>query len=138
ARPGGEEVRGNRQLFRQLPVTEDLDVEPRVPNQAGFLERLGGDLAVEALEVANVDRMHAGAEGPDRQRVLRVLAALLAEAHVDRHLAALEPGPHLVRARASLLALDPAAGIAALARAQAAADALAVLALGGRLSRMQA
>src|SRR5262249_35060812 len=99
---------------------------------------LGRDLAVEALEVANVDRVDAGTERADGQCVPRVLAALLAEAHVDRHLAALEPGPHLVRPRAGLLTLDPAARVATLARAQAAADALPVLARGGRLERVQA
>ena len=55
-------------------------------------------------------------ERADRHRVLRRRAALLAEPHVDRHLAALEAGAHLVRARAGLLALDAAAGVAALAR----------------------
>jgi hypothetical protein len=33
ARAGGEEVRGHGQLLRQLAVPEDLDVEPRVPDQ---------------------------------------------------------------------------------------------------------
>src|SRR6185312_7625004 len=57
---------------------------------------------------------------------LRRRAPLLAHPHVRGHLAALEAGPHHVRSRARLLALDPAAGVAALARAQAAADALPV------------
>src|SRR4029077_6835114 len=56
------------------------------------------------------------------------VTAQLGGAHVQRHLAALEAGTGRVRARAGLLALDPAAGVAALARAHAAADALAVLA----------
>ena len=98
-------------------------------------ERLGRDLVagLEAVEVADVHRHGRGAERADRHRVLRRVAAQLADAHVDRHLAALEPGAHLVRARARLLALDPAAGVAALARAGPAADALAVLALLRRL-----
>ena len=83
--------------------------------------------ASKRLEVADVDGLRGRPERADRHRVLRRLAAQLAEPHVDRHLAALEPGAHLVRARARLLALDAAAGVAALARAEAAADALAVL-----------
>src|SRR5262249_28380250 len=138
ARAGGEEVRGHGQLLRQVTVAEDLDVESRVPDQAGFLEHLGRHLAVEALEIADVDRVDARAVWADGHRVPRVRAALLAEAHVDRHLPALEAGPHLVRPRAGLLALDAAAGVAALAPAQAAADALSVLARGGRLERIQA
>src|SRR5207247_10707315 len=79
---------------------------------------------VEALlEDRNVYRHRRCPERTDRKRVLRT-AAQLAESHVDRVLAALEARAHLVRARARLLALDPAAGVAALARAQAAADAL--------------
>ena len=87
----------------------------------------------EALEIADVDVHRVGAERADRHRVLRRRAAQLADAHVDRHLAALEAGAHLVRARARLLALDAAAGVAALAGAGAAADALAVLPGLGRL-----
>src|SRR5262249_28631214 len=56
-----------------------------------------------------------------------VRPARLAEPHLERHLAALEPGAHHVRARAGLLALDPAAGVPALAGAEPAPDALAVL-----------
>ena len=67
-----------------------------------------------------------------------VLPRALADAHVDRHLTALEPGAHLVRARARLLALDPAAGVAALAGAGPASDALAVLALLCRLDVREA
>src|SRR5205085_1624615 len=83
---------------------------------------------VEALQVADVDGERARPVRADRHRVLRVLAAPLAEAHVDRHLAALETGAHLVGAGARLLPFDPARGIAALAGAQAAAHALSVLA----------
>src|SRR5262249_41578007 len=83
---------------------------------------------IEALEVADVDGNRARAVRAHRHRVLRVRAAQLAEAHVDRHLAALEARPHLVRPRASLLALEPAGRVAPLAGAHATADALAVLA----------
>src|SRR6185312_9411828 len=60
-------------------------------------------------------------------RVLRRRAAQLAEPHVDGGLASLEARAHLVRARARLLALDAATRVAALARAETAADALPVL-----------
>src|SRR5262249_61260393 len=88
-----------------------------------------------ALEPGNVHGLAVRAERADRHRVGRRVAAELAEPHVDRGLTALEPGRHLVRPRARLLALDPATGIAPLARAEATADPLAVLA---RLGRLQA
>ena len=88
-----------------------------------------------SLEVAQVDRLAVRSERADRHRVGGRVAAQLGEPHVDRHLAALEPGRQLVRARPALLPLDPAAGVAALARAEAAADALALLA---RLRRRRA
>src|SRR5205807_445964 len=108
-------------------------------DQALGLQRLGGDLLadLEAVEVAQVDGLRVGAERPDRHRVGRRRAAQLRDAHVERHLAALEARAHGVRARARLLALDPATGVAALAGAQAASDALAALALLGRLERME-
>src|SRR5206468_1398043 len=86
---------------------------------------------------AEVDRLAVRAEGTDRHRVGRGRAAQLAEAHVDRHLAALEAGRKLVRARPALLALDAAARITALARAETATDALALLARLCRRERMQ-
>src|SRR5712692_8707448 len=131
----GEGVRRDRELLPQLSVAEALQVEAGVADQARRDERLRGDLGtgVEALEVADVDRIRERAMGPRRHRVLRVRAALLAEAHVDRHLAALEAGAHLRRAGPRLLALDPAPGVAPLARAEAAADALAVAPLLGGL-----
>ena len=43
----------------------------------------------------------------DRHRVRGGVAAQLADAHVDRHLATLEPGRHLVRAGTGLLTLIP-------------------------------
>ena len=89
------------------------------------LERLRRHLVarLEALlEVAEVDRLAVGAERADRHRVRGRVAAQLREPHVDRHLAALEAGRHLVRPGAGLLALEAAARVAALARAEAAAD----------------
>ena len=124
-------MRGHGGLLGQVAVPKDLDVRLRVLEDALLDERLRGHLGarVEALlERRDVDRGRGGAMRPDRHRVLRVLAAQLAQAHVDRVLAALEARAHLVRARAGLLALDPAAGIAALAGTQAASDPLAVLA----------
>ena len=73
-------------------------------------QRLGVDrVAVleDALEVADVDRLRRGAERPDRHRVLRRRAALLADAHVERHLPALEAGAHLVRAERDFWPLIP-------------------------------
>src|SRR5262249_6007740 len=70
----------------------------------------------------------------DRHRVRGRVAAELSCAHVDRHLATLEPCRHRMRPGAGLLALDPAARVAPLARAEAPTDALAVLA---RLCRRQ-
>src|SRR5262249_2479194 len=104
-------------------------------DEARFLEELGRHLGarVEALERRDVDRLRVRAERADRHRVRRRVAAQLARAHVNRHLAALEAGAHVVRARTRLLALDAAARITALAGAEAAADALAVLARLGRL-----
>jgi hypothetical protein len=130
-------MRRDGQLLRQVSMTEDLDVDARALDQARLLERVRRDLAFEALEVADVERLHLGSVRTDRHRVLGRRTALLAEAHVDRHLTALEARAHLVRARARLLALDPAAGVAALAGAHAAADALAALARGGRLERCE-
>jgi len=118
----------------QVAVTQDLDVGLGVLEHALLDKRLGRDLRarVEALlERGDVDRRRRSAERADRKRVRRA-AAQLSEAHVDRVLAALEARAHLVRARARLLPLEPAARVAPLAGAQAAADALAVLArLGG-------
>jgi len=127
ARGRRDRVRRHAQLLAQVALAEDLHVDLRVLEHALLDERLGRHLGagVETLlEGGDVDRHGPGAERADRKRVLRA-AAQLAESHVDRVLAALEARAHLVRARARLLALDPAAGVAALARAQATADALA-------------
>src|SRR5262249_52682141 len=100
-------------------------------DQALRLQRLRGDLlpGLEAkLEVAEIDRLRIRAERADRHCVGRRVTAQLGRAHVERHLAALEAGAHRVRARARLLTLDPAAGVPALSRAEAAPDALAILA----------
>src|SRR4029453_14873189 len=115
-----------------VPVAEDLHVAAERADQAELLERLRRDLGagVEArLEVAQVHALREGAERADRHRVLRRVAALLRQAHVRRHLAALEAGAHLVRARARLLALEAPASGAALPRPQPAAHPLAVLPL---------
>src|SRR5262249_787901 len=108
----------------------------RVLDHALLDQRLGSHLVsgVEAVEVAQVDRLGGRAERADRHRVLRRRAAQLADPHVDVRLAALESRPHLVRARTRLPALAATPGIAALAGAQAAPDALAILA---RLRRRQ-
>jgi hypothetical protein len=130
-------VRGDRQLLRELAVPEHLDVGARVLDQALLDQRLDVDrvaVGKDALEVTDVDRNRRRPEGPDRHRVLRGRAALLADAHVKRHLAALEAGAHLGRPGTGLLALDPAPRVPALAGAEAASDALAVLA---RLRRLQ-
>src|SRR5207248_2652003 len=124
-------VHGNRELLRQLADAEQLHVLTQRADQALRLQRLGRDFLayLEArFEVAQVDGLRVRAERPDRHRVRGRVAAQLRGAHVERHLAALEARAHGVRARARLLALDPAAGVAPLARAQAAADALAILA----------
>ncbi len=125
-----EGVCRDRQLHVEVAVAEDFHVAVEVADEAGLLQQLGRDVGarVEPSEVADVQRPDARPERADRHRVLRGRAALLAHAHVGRHLAALEAGAHGVRARPRLLALDPAAGVAALARAHAAADALARLA----------
>src|SRR6266540_252537 len=121
-----ETVRGHGQLLGQLAGAEDLDVGAGVADQAALGEKLRGYVGsrIEALEVTDVDREGVRPVGPDRHRVLRVGAALLAQAHVDRGLASLESGAHLVRARTGLLSLDSAARVPALAGAHAAADAL--------------
>ena len=120
----------------ELADPEQLDVLAHRANQPLRLERLGRHLlaGLEAVEIADVHGLRVGAERADRHRVPRRVAAQLGEAHRERHLAALEAGAHHVRAGARLLALDPAARVAALARADAAADPLAVLA---RLRRAQ-
>ena len=107
-------------------------ISPAVTSVSGVISAAG----VEArLEVAEVHGLGGCPERPDRHRVGGRVAAQLRQAHVDRHLATLEAGRHLVRAGARLLALDPAAGVPPLAGAHAAADALAVL---PRLRRLEA
>src|SRR6185436_11766249 len=125
-----DRVDANGQLLLQVSVPEQLDVGLRVLQQPLLDEALRSDLrtVLEAVERAHVDRSSRRAERADWHRVLGGRTALLAQAHVDRHLAALEAGAHLVRAGPGLLALDPPAGIAALAGALATADTLPVLA----------
>src|SRR5207244_12555552 len=125
---GRDCVHTNDQLLLQVTVPEQLDVGLRVLEQPDLDEALGGDFrtVLEAVERADVDGCSGRPEWPDRHRVLRRRAALFAQPHIDRHLAAFEPGAHLVGARAGLLALDAAAGVAALAGADATTDALPV------------
>src|SRR5262249_4502504 len=124
-------VHRDRELLRELADAEQLHVLADRADQALLLQRLRRDLAAgleASLEVAEVHRLAVGPARAARHRVRGRVAAQLHSAHVERHLPALEPRAHRVRARARLLALDPAAGKAPLARAQAAADALAVFA----------
>src|SRR5947207_2210959 len=118
----GDRVHADRELLRHLPGAEQLDVDLRVLEQPLLDERFRGDdiAALEAIEIAQIDRRRFCPEGADRHRVLRRRPAQLADAHVDRHLPALEACAHLVRAGARLLALDTAAGELALAGAWAA------------------
>ena len=74
-------------------------------------------------EAADVDRHRVGAERPDGHALLHVRAAQLAEAHVERHLAALVARTHAA-AGAGVVALVALAGRLALAGALAAAEAL--------------
>src|SRR5439155_21354783 len=113
-------------LLRHLAAAEQLHVDARVLDQTLRDERLGRHLVagVEPVEVADVDGLRVGAERPERHRVLRRGTAQLAEPHVDLGLSALEACRHLVRARARLLALDAAAGVAALSGAEGPPDAL--------------
>ena len=114
------------------PLTEHLDVHGELPDQPGCLERLGRHLASRPRSAARgLRRSRAGCTcGTARSasRPPRCCPRSLPSAHVDRHLAALEAGGHLVRPGARLLALDPTPRVATLARAEASPDALAVLA----------
>jgi hypothetical protein len=126
----------NRQLRRDLAGAEQLHVDLRVLEQPLLDERLRGHFGAcfEPVEVAHVYVNRMRPERADRHCVLRRRAAQLADAHVDRHLAALEARAHLVRAGTGLLALDAATGVAPLAGAGAAANALAIL---PRLCRLE-
>jgi hypothetical protein len=89
-------------------------------------------LALSAVEVdrrAGVERLLEGRD-VDRERLdaERVLEAALRDAHLERHLTALEADARAVVAGASLLALDALTG--GLARARAAAAAETLLGLG--------
>jgi len=125
-------VRGDGQRLRQLALAEDLHVPAQAANEPRPLQRLEGHLSSSVEDALQLADVHALRERPvwtDRHRVLGGGAALLAEPHVQRHLAALEPRAHPVRAGAGLLALEAAPGVAALAGAETAADALARAAL---------
>src|SRR6185295_4492522 len=136
ARAGGEGVCRDGELLRQVAGPEHLHVGLGVLEQALLDHRLDVDsvpVGEDAVEIAQVDGLRRRPERPDRHRVGRGVTAELRRAHVERHLAALETGRHLLRAGAGLLPLDPSAGITAFARAQATADPLAVLPLLCRL-----
>src|ERR671922_2707022 len=139
ARCRREAVRRHVQPLRQLALAEDLDVYAGVLDQPSRRERLGRNLGpvVEAVEIADVERVSKRPEGADRHGVLRVGASLFTGPHVSRHLSALETRAHLVGSRARLLALDSATRVAALPRAQATAEAPARPPLLGRLETGQ-
>ena len=122
------------------PSGEHLDRDVLAGREALGLHRLERDGVAglePGLEVDQVDRLGVGPERLERHRLLHVRAAQLAHPHVDRVLAALEPGPAL-GARAGAPALLAAAGCLAGARTLAPADALARLARpGGRLQVVQ-
>src|SRR5215212_6947147 len=127
---GRELVRVDRQRLGDLALGEDLHGNVAARAEALLLEGVQRHVRalVEAgLEVLQVDRLRVRAEGLEGHRLLHVRTAQLAHPHVDRHLAALEPGA-VLGARARAVALLAAAGGLAQARALAAADALARLA----------
>src|SRR5439155_26687197 len=130
ARARRNRVRDDGQVRRQFAFAEDLHVLAGRTDQSGFLQQLGGHLGpgVETRQCRDVHGLSVRTERADRHFIFRRRAALLARAHVDGHLPALEAGTHLVRAGPRFLTLDTAAGIAAFARAETAADALALLA----------
>src|SRR5450755_2246238 len=95
-----------------LALGEHLDRDVLALGQALGVHRLQRDRVprLEALlEIEQVDRLGVRPEGLERHRLLHVRAAQLAHPHVNRHLAALEPGPRL-GARARAVALLAAAG----------------------------
>src|SRR5262249_28599677 len=114
------------ELLGEVALTQDLHRLVAAGHHAGALQRRQVDRAGREalLERADVDGEDLRAE--------RVLEALLAEAALHGHLAALEAEARAVVTRAGLLALDALAGLLARARAHATADALAVT---GRAAR---
>src|ERR687895_1059675 len=123
----GERVGVHGELLGQLAARQDLDRDVLAGAQAGAAQgvEIDGRAVLEPrLQVGQVDRLGVRPERLERHRHLLVRAAQLAHPHVDRVLAALEAGAPL-GARAGAVALVPAAGGLAIARALAAADALA-------------
>src|SRR5262249_4675010 len=128
-----ERVGVDGQRLRELALGEDLDRDVLARSETLVDERLNRHLraAVEArVEVLEVDRLRVRTERLERHRLLHVRAAQLAHPHVDRRLAALEPGA-VLGAGARAVALLAATGRLAGTRALAAADPLALLARAG-------
>src|SRR4051812_18149865 len=136
-----EAVCAHGQLLRELADAEDLDRHVLARREPALGERRRRDLGtvVEArVEVAQVHGLRVrAAELLERHRLLHRRTAQLAQAHVERHLAALEVHGVAV-ARACAPALVPAARGLPRARALAAADALLAVARALRgLKRME-
>src|ERR1700759_44764 len=127
ARGLAEAVRVDRQRLGELALGEHLHGDLLAGGETLGMHRIkrNGIACVEAsLEVEQVDRLGVRPEDLEGHRLLHVGAAQLAHPHVNRVLAALEPGA-LLRARARAVTLLPAAGGLAGAPALAATDALA-------------
>src|SRR5918997_5321501 len=137
----GERVGVHGEGLRDVALAQDLHRHVPAGGEVLLPERVRvhlGPLVEALLEVPQVDRLGPRAELLERHRLLHVRAAQLAHPHVDRSLPALEVDlPLGARARAG--ALVAAAGGLAVARALAAADALARLArAGGRAQGVEA
>src|SRR5215210_6204918 len=127
ARGAREAVGAHGEPLREVALGENFDRNALASGEPDGGQALRGDLGavVETrLEVADVDRLGLGAELLEGHRLLHVRAAQLAQAHVDRHLAALEAVADL-RARARARALLAATRGLPVARALAPADAFA-------------
>ena len=132
----------HRELLRELADAEDLDVDRDLADQPLRLERLRRHVR---RPPRSAPRGRGGSRAGCRCGTGRSASrprTCCRGASPSRMSIGIwppsKPAAHLVRAGAGLLALDPAARVAALARAEAAPDPLAVLArLGRRQSRME-
>src|SRR3954454_21758643 len=125
-----EAVGVHGQRLGELSAAEDLDRDSLAGGQPDATEGVevhGGAVVEAGVEVLEVHGLRVRPERLERHRHLLVRAAQLAHPHVDRVLAALEAGA-VLGAGAGAVTLVPAAGGLPVARAMAAADALAVLA----------